>query len=126
MSTPEAAIPPAFAELWIDGAFDAAHFLPHMPADHKCRRPHGHSYKVRAFVHGRVLPDGIVIDFDSVKDGLDATLALLDHHDLNTIVDNPTAEILAAWILRRLPGLVTRIELREVSWAGVVVRREDL
>ncbi len=26
--------------------FDAAHHLPHVPAGHKCGRPHGHSYRV--------------------------------------------------------------------------------
>ncbi len=123
---------PAIAEIWVDATFDAAHFLPHMPAGHKCRRPHGHSYQVRVWVQGRVgaedagSREGIVIDFDVIKSELDRVVGKLDHHDLNTIVPNPTAEILAGWILNQLPTEVNRIELREVAWAGVVVRREDL
>ena len=36
--------------------FDAAHFLPHVPEDHKCRRMHGHTYRVRLGV-GVVVAD---------------------------------------------------------------------
>ena len=27
--------------------FEAAHLLPNLPEDHKCRRLHGHSFRVR-------------------------------------------------------------------------------
>jgi len=32
--------------------FEAAHFLPHVPEDHKCHRMHGHSYHVTIYVEG--------------------------------------------------------------------------
>jgi len=32
--------------------FEAAHLLPHLPKSHKCRRLHGHSFKVDVVVAG--------------------------------------------------------------------------
>ena len=32
--------------------FEAAHLLPHLPKQHKCRRLHGHSFKVDIVVSG--------------------------------------------------------------------------
>jgi 6-pyruvoyltetrahydropterin/6-carboxytetrahydropterin synthase len=34
------------ARLTKDFRFEAAHTLPSLPEDHKCRRMHGHSFKV--------------------------------------------------------------------------------
>jgi hypothetical protein len=36
--------------------FEAAHLLPHVPDGHKCRRLHGHSFKVELAVAGPVDP----------------------------------------------------------------------
>ncbi|HEX7653942.1 MAG TPA: 6-carboxytetrahydropterin synthase, partial [Verrucomicrobiae bacterium] len=30
--------------------FEAAHLLPHLPKNHKCRRLHGHSFRVELVV----------------------------------------------------------------------------
>ena len=121
------------ASIWVDVSFSAAHFLPCVPAGHKCRRVHGHNYRLRAWVRGHVcrgngalVPDGMVVDFDWIKEKLDGVVEQLDHHDLNTVIQNPTAELLAYWILERLPAEIWKIELREVEWAGVVLTREDL
>ena len=32
--------------------FEAAHLLPHLPENHKCRRLHGHSFKAEIVVAG--------------------------------------------------------------------------
>ncbi len=34
-------------ELHRDVTFEVAHWLPNVPPDHKCRRLHGHSFRVR-------------------------------------------------------------------------------
>ena len=34
--------------IWKEYSFEAAHYLPRVPAGHKCSRMHGHSYVVRA------------------------------------------------------------------------------
>jgi 6-pyruvoyltetrahydropterin/6-carboxytetrahydropterin synthase len=93
-------------------SFEAAHRLPNVPPAHRCHRMHGHSYRVELRLEGPVDPvTGFVIDFFDVEAVFAPLLAVLDHHCLNDIegLDNPTAEIIAAWIWERvrpaLPGL---------------------
>ncbi|MEX2375157.1 MAG: GTP cyclohydrolase FolE2 [Dehalococcoidia bacterium] len=84
--------------------FEAAHYLPNVPGDHKCRRMHGHSYQVWIHVAGPMNSDaGWVVDFGDVKDVWKPLGRQLDHHLLNEIdgLENPTAENLAAWIWQR-------------------------
>ncbi len=92
--------------------FDAAHFLPMVPEEHKCRRVHGHSFEVEISVRGEIDPErGWVIDYGDLGGAVRAVLDPLDHALLNAIPDleNPTSELLAAWIWERLqprlPGL---------------------
>jgi 6-pyruvoyltetrahydropterin/6-carboxytetrahydropterin synthase len=106
--------------------FEAAHRLPNLPEGHRCRRLHGHSFKVEVHVAGA--PDrrlGWVIDFGDIKAAAAPILEELDHHYLNEIpgLENPTSEVLAAWIWKRLaprlPGL-ERIVVRETCTTGCV------
>ena len=47
--------------------FEAAHWLPNVPPEHKCARLHGHSFGVVVRVDGEVGPDsGWVIDFADI------------------------------------------------------------
>ena len=41
-------------ELTQDFRFESAHRLPMVPADHKCFRMHGHSYRIAVGVAGEV------------------------------------------------------------------------
>jgi 6-pyruvoyltetrahydropterin/6-carboxytetrahydropterin synthase len=81
--------------------FEAAHQLPwHMG---KCRRLHGHSYMLEVHVTGSLDERGVVMDFaeaDAVVN--EHVLCVLDHAHLNEVLDNPTAELVAAWIGGRL------------------------
>ncbi len=112
------------ASIWREFTFEAAHSLPLVPEGHKCRRLHGHSYRVEVHVRGEVGPDGMVMDFADIKDAWRPLHDLLDHHYLNDVpgLENPTSEVLAAWIFRRLwvrfPGL-ERIVVRETCTSGV-------
>jgi 6-pyruvoyl tetrahydropterin synthase/QueD family protein len=55
-------------EVWKELWFEAAHLLPNLPEGHKCRRLHGHSYRVRVYVSGDPDPRlGWVIDFADIK-----------------------------------------------------------
>lgn len=111
-------------EIWKEFTFEAAHLLPNVPADHKCRRLHGHSFTVRVVVRGEPDPKlGWVMDFADIKSAFDPILQRLDHYYLNDIegLGNPTAEVLARWIWERLrPRLpaLSRIEIRETCTAG--------
>ncbi len=85
--------------------FEAAHFLPTFPEGHKCRRMHGHSFKVDVVVEGDA-PEaqGYLIDYGQIKAAIDPIEKLLDHYVLNEIegLENPTSEVIARWIFDRL------------------------
>ena len=85
--------------------FEAAHYLPKVPAGHKCRRMHGHSFRCEIHISGPVDPNtGWVQDFDTLTTTFAPLLAKLDHHLLNEIdgLANPTSENLACWIWEHL------------------------
>lgn len=74
--------------------FDAAHFLPTLPDTHKCRRIHGHSFRVAVTaIQAGQLADRVREIYESV-----------DHKLLNEIpgLQNPTSELLAEWLSREL------------------------
>ncbi|MEO3405555.1 6-carboxytetrahydropterin synthase QueD [Mucilaginibacter sp. CAU 1740] len=110
--------------------FDAAHFLPHVPEGHKCRNLHGHTYHLTLYIEGEILEkEGWILDFSDLKDVAMPVIGLLDHTLLNNIdgLENPTAELLAKWMWRKLtpelPGL-KRIELKETPASGVIYEGE--
>ena len=104
--------------------FESAHSLPNVPADHKCRRLHGHSYRVEVHVSGPLDPRmQWVTDFADVAAAADPVIGALDHRVLNEIagLENPTCERLAVWIWERLrpalPGLA-RVVVWETETSG--------
>lgn len=102
--------------------FEATHHLPGHRG--KCRRPHGHSYRLEISLRGPIKnapgasDDGMVMDFDDIKRIVHATIIEelsdavprgqnaqpiecggLDHNDLNAITGiRTTAENLVHWI----------------------------
>jgi 6-pyruvoyltetrahydropterin/6-carboxytetrahydropterin synthase len=108
-------------------SFEAAHVLPHHPG--KCSRLHGHSYVLHVTVNRPVDPaTGLAIDFSDLKAVVRRDVVdLLDHRYVNDLMENPTAEIMAVWIWKRLaatlPGL-EEIELHETRNCSVVYRGE--
>lgn len=108
--------------------FEAAHRLPNVPAGHKCARLHGHSFEVTVHVAGDVgAESGWVLDFADIDAAMAPVRDRLDHRYLNEIegLENPTSEVLAAWIWDRLatalPGL-TQIVVQETCNSGCVYR----
>ncbi len=86
-------------------AFEAAHLLPQAPEGHKCRRLHGHSFKVEVVCEGEIDPEtGWLLDFAEIKQAFEPLVQRLDHRYLNEIegLENPTAENIARWIWARL------------------------
>jgi 6-pyruvoyltetrahydropterin/6-carboxytetrahydropterin synthase len=97
--------------------FEAAHHLPHVPETHRCRRLHGHSYRVELTLAGEVDPHtGFVVDFFDVEAVFAPVLARLDHHLLNEIegLENPTAENIALWIFRNVEKDLAQIRAVKV------------
>ncbi|MSU62736.1 MAG: 6-carboxytetrahydropterin synthase QueD [Pedosphaera sp.] len=85
--------------------FEAAHLLPLLPEDHKCRRLHGHSFKVDIVVGGECDPKlGWLMDYADISDAFKPLWEQLDHRYLNEIpgLENPTSELIAVWIWERL------------------------
>jgi 6-pyruvoyltetrahydropterin/6-carboxytetrahydropterin synthase len=116
-------------ELTKEYRFEAAHRLPQVPADHKCSRMHGHGLSRRDHDRGR----------GRSADGLGGRLrrhhgeGRADHQararspraERRAGLENPTSEMLAAWLWRRLapelPGL-TAITVHETCTARCTYR----
>jgi 6-pyruvoyltetrahydropterin/6-carboxytetrahydropterin synthase len=117
-------------ELHRDVTFEAAHWLPNVPKDHKCRRLHGHSFRIRIEVRGPVDPHtGWLMDFADLKAAWAPLDAQLDHYCLNEIagLENPTSEVLAKWIWDRLSSALPQlsaIQVHETCNSGCVYRGE--
>lgn len=91
--------------------FEAAHYLPMMPEGHKCRRLHGHSFKVEVHVVGNAdEKTGILIDYGDIKQLVKPLINQLDHYLINEVGDrlneallqNPTSENMAKWFYEKL------------------------
>ena len=66
--------------------FESAHLLPNVPADHKCRRLHGHSFRATVRVTGAVDPHtGWVMDYADIARAFEPVRLALDHRHLNEI-----------------------------------------
>lgn len=80
--------------------FDAAHHLPNMPEGHKCKRVHGHTYRVEVRLRGQLdVKTGMVIDYGDIADAWYPVHAALDHQDLNALPDVLLAPALS-WVRR--------------------------
>lgn len=114
-------------ELSCTFGFEAAHLLPHVPEGHKCRRLHGHSYRVTVTVSGEVdAGAGWVVDFAELAHVWRPLHQALDHRYLNDIegLQNPTSELLAVWIWERFAaGLDHRTTLTAVEVAETCTSR---
>ena len=89
--------------------FEAAHQLPWHPG--KCRNLHGHSYRLEVTVEGPIGDHGIVIDFADIKDVVERdVIAAYDHRYLNDLLDNPTAELIAAEIWKTVEAADLRVD----------------
>jgi 6-pyruvoyltetrahydropterin/6-carboxytetrahydropterin synthase len=95
------------ARLTKDFTFEAAQTLPNVPEGHKCRRMHGHSFKVEVSIEGEVDPHlGWIYDHACISRAMEPLLEMMDHAYLNDIegLENPTIENMAAWLWKRLEG----------------------
>jgi len=108
--------------------FEAARQLTGVPPGHPCGRLYGLGFDLEIHVRGTVDPvTGFVIDFGEIDKAFAPLHALLDHDHLNRLpgLENPTSEVLVAWIWDRLapalPGLC-QLVLRENPRSRVIYR----
>ena len=103
--------------------FEAAHYLPRVPQGHRCRNLHGHNYRVTIVLRGSLDARGFVKDFAEIDSVVEPLIAQVDHRLLNDVegLENPTAEIIAAWVFNRIPNCerVCVFE-NDDSWAEVL------
>lgn len=111
-----------FAIITREFTFEASHHLPNHRG--KCRRQHGHSYRLQISLRGPIIEapgqssDGMVMDFDDLKGIVNTTIIEhlsdavargpeagpieqggMDHNNLNTLTGiRTTAENLVHWI----------------------------
>ena len=117
-------------EVYKEVSFEAAHFLPNLPDNHKCRQMHGHSFKIRITVDGPVdVHTGWVMDFADIKKVFESIMTQLDHSCLNDIdgLENPSSENLAVWIWDQLKpdlSILSGIEVKETCSTGCIYRGE--
>lgn len=82
-----------------------------LPYESKCTRTHGHNWVIT--IHCRALrlnPQGMVVDFTSIKEKIHG---YLDHGDFNELLPfNPTAENIARWVCDSIPECY-RVDVRE-------------
>lgn len=107
--------------------FEAHHKLPWH--DGKCARDHGHSYVMELSMTAPVTPDdgapnsGMVMDFSELSAELKPVIdRYLDHHSINDILPNPTAERLVQWLVEHLSSAlpdISRVRVYETETAWV-------
>ena len=117
--------------------FEASHQLPDEEIYGKCRKLHGHGYKLDVGVRGIVNDKGWVMDFSELKKVVNEEIIdLWDHEHLNDVVPFiTTAENLATFILATLnihfkPSLggftITEVILWETPRSYVRITNDDL
>lgn len=110
--------------------FEAAHLLPRLPRSHKCRRLHGHSFKVEIVVAGECDPKlGWLMDYAEISRRFRPIWEKLDHRYLNDLpgLDNPTSEAIAVWIWQKLKPrlpLLVEVVVAETCTARAIYRGE--
>ncbi len=115
-------------EIFKEFFIEAAHRLPNLPEGHKCRRLHGHSFRISVYVCGDADKHiGWIMDFAEISEQFQPLFDELDHRYLNEVpgLENPTSENLARWIWERLkPRLpqLSQVIVRETCTAGCIYR----
>jgi len=104
------------AHIWRRFRFEAAHRLPKVPEGHQCGRMHGHGFEVILHADQALADQDMGVDFDHLGALWAPLHEELHYACLNDLpgLENPTSEMLAAWLWRRL-----KPELPALSWITV-------
>jgi 6-pyruvoyltetrahydropterin/6-carboxytetrahydropterin synthase len=118
--------------------FCSAHWLPHVPWEHKCHRIHGHNYRVEITVQafgGALFDNGFVTDFWDLDAIVQPLINKVDHRTLNDIdgLMNPTAELIAAWFMDQIDIdlgkhklICTRVVVHETNDSYATVQKTSV
>lgn len=110
-------------EIKTDFTVSASHSLD-LPYESKCKEKHGHNYKIEIKIKTKELnEDGMIVDFSHIKD---AVKEKYDHRDLDKILGQPTAEVIAKDIYEETlvrvndkldPEIDVKVHETEGNWA---------
>jgi 6-pyruvoyltetrahydropterin/6-carboxytetrahydropterin synthase len=94
-------------------SFAAAHHLPNYVG--ACHNLHGHEWQVELFVRrtdGDVDPtSGMVLDFKLLKEQLSIYIEeIFDHRLINDVLQNPTAELMVKYMVKRLAPVIESLD----------------
>jgi 6-pyruvoyltetrahydropterin/6-carboxytetrahydropterin synthase len=92
-------------------SFDAAHHLPNYEG--ACNRVHGHMFICELTVAGKYdEKSGMICDFSKLKKLINNNVVdILDHNEINNVIENPTAENIVNWIFDALVEDLDRVGL---------------
>lgn len=105
---------------------DYGHHIPEHKG--KCFYSHGHTAQIKLSVKGLLKEDGMVLDFKRLKEMIKNIVEPLDHSYLNTLIDNPTTELLASFIYHQIELELYKIRLKEkrIVWVDKLEISEGL
>ncbi len=92
--------------------FDSAHFLKDYHG--KCEHMHGHTYKMRVMVEGKIQKNGLVMDFSELKEIVNRKVVdKWDHNIINDTLEHASVENMCVWAWNELkPELSGLVEIR--------------
>lgn len=92
--------------------FDSAHFLKDYHG--KCENMHGHTYKMRVTVEGKMQKNGLVMDFSELKEIVSRKVVdKWDHKIINETLEHASVENMCVWAWDQLkPELSGLVEIR--------------
>ena len=101
----------------------AAHQL-NLPYESKCRRIHGHNWRITVYCKAQTLnSSGMVTDFSHIKQ---VVKDKFDHQYINDVLDiNPTAENIAKWICDHVENCY-RVRVQESEGNVAEYEREEV
>ncbi|CAK0782195.1 6-pyruvoyltetrahydropterin/6-carboxytetrahydropterin synthase [Gammaproteobacteria bacterium] len=99
--------------------FEASHRLPRVPPGHKCGRLHGHGFVVTLYGPWGLGDDPPGFAGEVLEKAWAGLCGELADRCLNRVpgLANPTSELLAVWLWRRLPAL-SAVTVQETSSSG--------
>lgn len=100
-----------------DFSFSSAHQLSKVDNGHKCKRLHGHNYRLRVECKGELDEKDMVVDFFDIKEVVKPLLDALDHRNLNDVVshDNTTSEWMCQWFIKQIKRLSPELPLSAIE-----------
>ena len=108
-----------------DFCFSSAHQLAKVHDGHKCKRLHGHNYRLRVECKGNLDEKDMVVDFFDIKKVVKPLVDALDHRNLNDVVghNNTTSEWMCQWFIaqikERMPSMpLSSVEVWETETCG--------